>query len=339
MKSTLRRTDIPVLMLYNVNPIWEPADKAVAMEAAEQLIAELRGEGHPVVGVPVADDGLARILHAYHPDDYIVLNWCEELPGQPHSDAAVAEILEALDFSFTGSSSQVLAFSWDKAETKELLHKRGIPTPVGKIVGTKEVGCWDRFPAIVKPAREHCSFGITTDAVVADRRELMDRVAFIRDNFDQPALVEDFIDGREFHVTLWGNGDIRPLPAAEMDFSAFENLKDRLCTFDSKFTPGSAHYEKIELRVPAPLDEAQLIDLNGTSIQAYRAMGCRDYARIDLRMGNGCFYVLDVNPNADLSPDTSLVYAAEAAGFSYGAVASYLVNLAAQRHPVFSQWT
>jgi D-alanine-D-alanine ligase len=122
-----------------------------------------------------------------------------------------------------------------------------------------------------------------------------------------------------------------------MDFSAFENLKDRLCTFDAKFTPGSTHYEKIETRIPASLDQTQLACLNSTARKAYKALGCRDYARIDLRMDNDIFYVLDVNPNADFSPDTSLVYTAEAAGLSYGAIASCLINLAAQRHPLFSQ--
>jgi D-alanine-D-alanine ligase len=122
-----------------------------------------------------------------------------------------------------------------------------------------------------------------------------------------------------------------------MDFSAFDSVKDRLCTFDAKFTPGSTHYEKIEMRIPASLNQTQLSCLNRTAINAYRAAGCRDYARIDLRMENNLYCVLDVNPNADFSPDTSLVYAAEAAGLSYGVIASYLVNLAAQRHPLFSQ--
>jgi D-alanine-D-alanine ligase len=92
---------------------------------------------------------------------------------------------------------------------------------------------WERFPAIVKPAFEHCSLGIDTNAVVLDAKELGDRVAYIRETYAQPALVEEFIDGREFHVTLWGNGHIHMLPPAEMDFSAFTDVRDRLCTFDS----------------------------------------------------------------------------------------------------------
>jgi D-alanine-D-alanine ligase len=337
MDQTQRRTDIPILLLHNVDPAWEPAETAVALDAVEKLKTGLCSEGHPVIVVPVADDRLIQILEPYRPDEYIVFNWCEELPGKLHSDSLVAEILEALNFAYTGACPQVLAFSWDKAATKELLNSCGIPTPTGKVIDTKVIGSWNRFPAIVKPAWEHCSLGISTDAVVINRQELEARVAFVQENLNQSALVEAFIDGREFHVTLWGNGNIHVLPAAEMDFSAFDSVKDRLCTFDAKFTPGSIHYEKIEMRIPASLNQTQLSCLNRTAINAYRAAGCRDYARIDLRMENDLYYVLDVNPNADFSPDTSLVYAAEAAGLSYGVIASYLVNLAAQRHPLFSQ--
>lgn len=339
MDKTHRRTDIPVLLLHNVDPAWKPAETAVVVDAVEKLKTELRNEGHSVICVPVVDDSLVQILEPYHPNDYIVFNWCEGLPGRHRGDSLVAEILEHLNFVYTGACPRVLAFSWDKAAVRELLNSCGVPTPTGKVIDTKVIGSWDRFPAIVKPPWEHCGLGISTDAVVMDRQELEARVAFVQDNLNQPALVEAFIDGRELHVTLWGNGDIHALPAAEMDFSAFDSVKDRLCTFDAKFAPGSTHYEKIETRIPASLDQTQLSCLNRTAIQAYRAMGCRDYARIDLRMENDLFYVLDVNPNADFSPDTSLVHAAEEIGLSYGAIASWLVNLAAQRHPLFSQKT
>ena len=337
MEPTQRRTDIPVLMLHNLDPSWDSAETTNAVESAEKLATELNKEGHPVVVVPVTDAALGEVLQPYPPEDYVVFNWCEELPGCPRSDAMVAGILESMNFAYTGSSSEVLSCSWDKVAVKEMLNRQGIPTPEGRVIDPQRVDDWDRFPAIVKPSLEHCSFGISTDAVVMDRQELKQRVAFVHETFKQPALVEAFIDGREFHVTLWGNGTVHTLPAAEMDFSAFEQVRDRLCTFDSKFIPGSVHYEKIELRIPAALDPEQLAALNRTAVKAYQALGCRDYARIDLRLENDLYYVLDVNPNADLSADTTLVYTAEAAGFSYGAIASLLVNLAAQRHPIFSQ--
>ena len=155
------------------------------------------------------------------------------------------------------------------------------------------------------------------------------------DTFQQPALVEEFIDGREFHISVLGNGKLHTLPPAEMDFSAFENVKDRLCTFESKFDPQSTSYNMIELHLPAILTQDEQHQIEAVALAAYRLVGCRDYARLDLRLRDGIFYVLDVNPNADFSPDTSLAMSAELSGLSYGQLGSLLVNLAAGRHPKF----
>jgi len=336
MEPTQRRTDIPVLILHNIDPAWDSNEQATAYDAVNKLKTGLHEEGHPVVDVPVVNASLADALRDYHPHEYVVFNWCEGLPGQPRSDNKVTQILEDCNFTYTGACPDALAFNWDKAATKNLLNKSGIPTPAGMVVTGRTINAWSRFPAIVKPAYEHCSFGITEDAVVTNTAELKERAAFVRKNFRQPSLVEDFIDGREFHVTLWGNGIIHALPPAEMDFSAFKDIRDRLCTFDSKFSPGSSHYENIIVRIPAELDDEGLALLNRTATAAYTATGCRDFARIDLRLRDGIYYVLDINPNADFSPDTSSICAAEAAGLSYGAMASCLVNLAARRHPVYS---
>ena len=339
MEPEKRRTDLPVLLLHNLDTSWEAEEIASTVESVNKMKSALRQEGHPVIDVPVQSTNPAGILKTYQPEDHIVLNWCEELPGVPRSDGMVAQLLEQMKFSYTGSTAEVLSLSWNKAAVKTLLGENHIAIPRWQILSFSNSQEWDCFPAIVKPAFEHCSNGITTDAVVLNQAELIERITFVQDMFQQPALVEDFIDGREFHVTIWGNGAIEMLPPAEMDFSAFNNLRDRLCTFDSKFTPGSLHYEKIEIRIPAALDEHENLQLRQTAMQAYQVIGCRDYARIDLRLRNGVFYVLDINPNADISPDTSLAYAAEAAGLTYGILCSRLVNFAAQRHPLYSYRT
>jgi D-alanine-D-alanine ligase len=122
-----------------------------------------------------------------------------------------------------------------------------------------------------------------------------------------------------------------------MDFRAFPDVHDRLCTYDSKFTPGSRPYEQIGLLLPAPLQEAELAALQTVALAAYQALGCRDYGRLDIRLRGGVFYVLDINPNCDISPDASMALAAAVRGYSYGAMLSRIVNLAARRHPVFRQ--
>ncbi|MDD5204871.1 MAG: ATP-grasp domain-containing protein [Desulfobacterales bacterium] len=330
-----RRTDLPVLLLHNVDSSWSPDEIEQTLREVSALESAIRQEGHPVVNVPVHDSNLKTILSLYDPDDYVVLNWCEDLPGLAHSDALVAHTLETLRFSYTGSPPSVLALSWDKPLVKRLLKKHRVPTPRWKVYTTSKIKDWKEFPAIVKPAGEHCSIGVDKGAVVLGEDELRARVAYVLEAFHQAALVEDFIDGREFHISVLGDKKVTMLPPAEMDFAAFNDVRDRLCTFDSKFTPGSDHYKEIRLQLPAELTDSEYISLEKTASSAYSVLGCRDYARIDIRLRNGVFYVLDVNPNADISYETSIVCAAEVAGYSYGAMLSYLINLAARRHPRF----
>lgn len=335
MNPADRRTDLPVLLLHNLDQSWSPEETTQTLHEVSTLETAIRQEGHPVVNVAVRHADLRSVLTAYDPEEYVVLNWCEDLPGHPHSDMLVAETLEKLNFAYTGSPPSVLALSWDKARVKTLLQQGGVSTPRWAIYHTEEISGWELFPAIVKPAREHCSIGVDTDAVVLGGEQLRARVRYVLETFHQPALVEDFIDGREFHVSLFGDGPVLMLPPAEMDFGEFSDVRDRLCTFDSKFVPGSPHYDKIRLQLPARLQPAERDALEEAASAAYRVIGCRDYARIDIRLRGGVFHVLDINPNADIGYETSIACAAESAGFSYGSIMSYLVNLAARRHPRF----
>ncbi|RPJ00543.1 MAG: hypothetical protein EHM31_07900, partial [Candidatus Aminicenantes bacterium] len=267
--------------------------------------------------------------------DLIVFNWCEELPGVPHSEPEVAAVLERLGFAFTGASSRVLSLSHDKPQIKRILDANGLPTPPWAVFDTPGINGWSLFPAIVKAANEHCSIGISPDSVVMSRAELERRVGYVLSEHRQPALVEEFINGREFHVAAWGNGNVTAMPAAEMDYVGLTDIRDRLFTYDAKYVPGSRLYETIELRVPAELDPPARAELERIVLATYRATGCRDYGRIDLRLRDGVFYVIDVNPNPDINPLTSLTYAAAEIGYSYGEMGSRIVNLAAARHPVY----
>lgn len=330
-----RRTDLPVLLLHNLDPTWTETETREVVHEVALLEAAMTDVGHPVTSLPVSARRLGPLLKPFRPEAYVVFNICEALPGIPRSDVHVARTLDRLGFVYTGSRASVLALSWDKARCKRLLDRQRLPTPRWYVAETPEVQGWGCFPAIVKPAFEHSSYGVTNEAVVLNPAELRRRVAYVLDTYHEPALVEDFIDGREFHVTLWGDGQVEILPPAEMDFGAFEDVHDRLCTYDSKFSPGTPAYEKIQIRTPAALDEAALRELERTALAVYRVFGCRDYARLDLRLRDGVFYVLDINPNAEISSETSMTFAAEAAGYSYGDMASTLVNLAALRHPQF----
>jgi D-alanine-D-alanine ligase len=330
--------DLSVLLLYNLDPSWSQQDIQECHAAASLLTNSLVDAGHHVQEVCVQSAELETALEGFNPDEHLIFNWCEELPGIPRSEHMVAQALERMGFTFTGSGSQTLALGQDKPRVKRLLHKRQIPTPTWQVYSTTRKINWTRFPAIVKLAFEHCSYGITRESVVQSTSELARRVQFVVNEMHQPALVEEFIDGREFHVGVIGNGNLSVLPPAEIDYSSFDDIHDRLCTYESNYDPTSLAYQLTLPKLPVILTKGQLRTLEEIVIAAYRAIDCRDYARMDIRLRDGVFYLLDVNPNPDISSDNSLTLGAGLVGYSYGQFGSLLVNLAAQRHPRFTHW-
>lgn len=333
---TQDRTDLPVLLVHNIDPSWPEVDREYARTQAHGAVKALRALGHPVSSVTVQHANLRRLLRRFSPDDYVVFNWCEALPGVERSEPLVAKELEELGFTFSGASSQVLDLACDKERTREVLLRRKVPIPEGRVFHAANEAKWDRFPAIVKAACEHSSMGITAQSVVKNRTQLREQLERVLEQHG-PALVEEFIDGREFRIAVWGHRPVMALPPGEFDFSQFSDVQDRLCTYDAKFTPGSKHYEKIVFRLPPPLTRVEARALERAAIRAHRALGAPDYTRIDLRLRNGVAYVLDVNPNADIASDASMALCAQAAGYSYGAMLSRFVTLAAERHPRFSR--
>jgi D-alanine-D-alanine ligase len=319
-----------VLLLYNLDRTWSEPDLQQVLTAVSKLESALMEAGHPMTSRAVHRDVEAAIRDL-DPSRHIVFNWCDGLEGDPKAEHLIPLALEALGFSYTGADAKTLLVSQDKWQIKRALQRRHIPTPQGRIFHRPEADGWDHFPAIVKPVGEHCSFGITREAVVDSAQDLERRVAYVLETFNQPALVEDFIDGREFHVAVWGNGRPQVLPLAEMDFSAFGDVHDRLCTYESKWDPESLPYRLINTLCPAPVDDELKACIEAVAMAAYRVLGCRDYGRMDIRVRNGIPYVLDVNPNPDICDDGSFALAAEVAGFSYAEMASHIVSLAAKR--------
>lgn len=331
------RHNLPILMLHNMNPEWTSDELLESEQDVTTLSNALNELGHPVEIVSVKDECLIDRLSIYNPQDYIVFNWCEELPGVPHSEPRVAAVMEKMGFIFTGSSYNVLCLAHNKPGIKQILDEANIPTPYWNVFQAPDVDQWNIFPSIVKPAHEHCSIGISPESVVTCPAELTNRIKFILETYNQPALVEEFINGREFLNAVWGNKNISMLPSVEMDYGELTDIRDRLFTYEAKYVAGSRLYENIDMRVPAELDAQAQSELEQVVIATYKATGCRDYARIDVRYYNGVFYVIDVNPNPDINPQTSMTCAAAEEGYSYGKMGSRIVNLAAERHPIFGR--
>jgi len=324
---------VKVVILYDIDLSWNSFEISSARSSAGDLCKALREQGIETISEELNNAELGKVLDRYTPDDTLLFNLCEALPGIPESESSVVRTIKERGFSYTGNIPGVIDLSYDKQKVKEILATFDIKTPYGEILAPEEAAGWNLFPAIVKPSREHCSLTITEESVVYDTLSLRKQITLVNNELKQPALVEDFIDGREFHVSVWCNGKPEMLPPAEMDFSFFGEARDRLCTYDSKFIPGSKHYERIETLLPAPLEEAELKNMEDIVIKAWKWLGCRDYARFDLRLRDQQFYLLDFNPNNDISIDTSFAMAAEIHGYSYGAVAKKIVSMAAMRHP------
>ncbi len=321
---------VPVLVLYNLDRSWSPADWQAVIAAVERLQAALTLAGHLVTPVPVRQD-VAAALKDYDPTDNVVFNGCEGLEGFPDRYDLVPPVLESLGFAYTGADARSLALSSDKRQMRAVLQANGVTVPRGRVFTSPGVDGWNLYPAIVKPVAMHCSEGITREAVVTSPAELRERVIYVLDTFRQPALVEEFIDGREFHVAVWGDGRPAALPLAEMDFSAFSDIRDRLCTYAAKWEPESLAYRLIETLCPAPVDATLRARIEAAAVASFRALGCRDYGRMDIRVRDDVVHVLDVNPNSDISEDGSFALATEVAGFSYPRMVSRIVQWAAVR--------
>lgn len=326
-----------VLVIYSIGPGWNKSEIRETRQSNRVLYESLKQEGIETYIEELNNPYLEKILKKYNPEDTIVFNLCETIPGIPYSERLAVEIFEKNGFTYTGNNPDVIELSYDKQKVKQILVMHNITVPYGAILTPADAYEWNLFPAIVKPSFEHCSLTLTEQSVVFDTISLKEQILKVNRELNQPALVEEFIDGREFHVSVWGNNPPEMLPPVEMDFSAFGNPGERLCTYDSKFTPGSTHYEKIQSIVHAPLERKLYNKLRKDVITAWRRLGCVDYARFDFRLRDDKFYFLDINPNNDISLDTSFAMAAEAANFSYGRMLKRILSLAAKRHPVFAE--
>ena len=323
----------PVVLLYNVDSSWTFDEVREAEQYLTTMVDALAHHGHPVELAQVRHD-VARPLCHFDPREQIVFNWCEGLDGEPNAFDRIPPVLEELGFAYTGATAWTLAMTQDKAAAKTILDQLNIPTPAWRAFRSPdEVEGWDIFPAIVKPAAEHCSSGITDGAVVSDLEQLRERVATIVKMYGGQALVEDFIEGREFNVSIWGNGRPAPLPLYEIDFSAIPDPHHRLVDFDAKWIKGSYTYEHTPARCPADVDDELAGRIRSVAMDAYRALRLRDYGRIDMRVRDGQPYVVDVNSNPDITIDGGFAKTAAVAGYDYGAMVSRIVNLAGHRKP------
>ncbi len=263
---------------------------------------------------------LIRFLSEEKPD--LVFNLCESVGSNSLHEMHVAGIYELMGVPYTGAGPLTLGTCLNKARTKEILSYHDIPTPKFRIVtdpanmpGSQPAL---RYPVIVKPAHEDASSGIDNASIVFTPKDLKKRVEFITKRYEQPALVEEYIDGRELNVAIIGNAPPEVLPISEIDFSGLPEGYPHIVTYSAKWHEGTAEYTGTKGVCPAKIPVRVEKTVRAIALNAYTLLGCRDYARVDIRLADdGEPYVLEVNPNPDLSSDAGFARSIRTAGMTY----------------------
>ncbi|MBI2860758.1 MAG: ATP-grasp domain-containing protein [Chloroflexi bacterium] len=298
-----------------------------AVEAVHRVLLEL---GHPAFRMPLEPplEPSWKILRSLRVD--LVFNLFEGFCGRPETEALVPEALAGAGLLFTGSPGDVLGLAVDKARSKQALQAAGVRTPDFQAIPPETLPAFRLgYPCIVKPRSEDASHGLSPQSVVYDFASLETQVKMVSGLYPGGALVEEFAGGREFNATVLGE-DV--LPVSEIVYSLPTGMSPIL-TFAAKWEPESAYFKGTAVVCPAEVTPDERQGIMETARAACKALGCRDYARVDLRLDReGRLAVLEVNPNPDLSPDAGVARQALAAGMTYAGLIDRIAEMALERN-------
>jgi D-alanine-D-alanine ligase len=327
---------------------WDPNrvvhDVGTVAEDMQQIVTALKDAGHEVSLVNIRDDFATLVAAIQHDRPDAILNLIEFFGDDASHEAHVAGVLELMGVAYTGARPFALTLCQRKHRAKAMLREAGLPTSpyfvvsgrIGDDHAPQSHGL--RFPLIVKPAFEDASGGIELTSVVRDQAALEERVDYTLEEYAMPVLVEEYIDGREIHCAVIGNDPPEPLPLFEMEFT--ERLGSdgkplpKIITFRAKWDPYHRDFYAMDGRCPAEgLDPDVEAHIKDVAIRAYRALGCRDYARVDMRLdaATGQPYILEVNPNPDLADGGAFIQCATASGRTFAATINQIIGFALTR--------
>jgi D-alanine-D-alanine ligase len=308
--------------------------------AYEEIAAALKERGHQVQRL-AARSALELAAQIERDDSDLIFNLCEGFAGVAQREQHVASLLELFGKPFTGAGSIGLSLAQDKALAKKLLSFHGINTPRFSVIHSGEVDHVDdlTFPMFVKPSTADASIGIDHRSIVHNFKELMERISYIQTEFDAPALIEEFIDGREIYVSVLSGAKPEPLPIVEWDFSRVPEGTPKIASAEAKWDESSPRYKDAPEIIVQDLPEPVVKALQDAAVDAFRSLKLRDYGRIDMRLRRSEgrpsllptpeaaerqrlldgweFFLIEVNPNPHLATNSELPLAAKAHGLSY----------------------
>ncbi len=310
-------------------------DSRTVDAAARQVGEALTAGGHAVSVLAVHDEVEKLVRGLSDPAPDLVFNLMETFGKTQLGAVAVVGLLDLLGLRFVGGGPGEFYLQEDKGLTKKLLAFDGIRFPdfaVFPLRGGSDAPFALRMPLIVKPLRMDASIGIDAKAVVSNEKDARRRVAHIHEKIGDSALVEEYVEGREFHVGVFGNGAPTALPPIEIDFSGLPEGAPRILDHRAKWVKRSAEFKGTK-SIVADIPEDLRTQLAGVAVAAYRALRVRDYGRIDLRLtGEGDVYVIEVNASCYLEKSAEFAMAAAAAGIDYTTLVNRIATLAIERY-------
>ncbi len=270
-------------------------------------------------------------LNRKSPD--VIFNFVESIEGVAAYEFCIAGIFELLGYEFTGNTPITLGNCLNKERTKNILRSFDIPTPKSQIIKPdgkiSDKNFKLKFPVILKLMTEDASIGISEFSVVNNFSDLKKQLRFLFETYRQEVIAEEYIDGRELNIAILGD---KILPVSEILFHGLPEDLPRIITYDSKWIEDSVYYQNTKPSCPALLEKDIQKNIEDAAIAAFSALNCRDYARVDIRLAkDGTPYVIEVNPNPDISTDSGFARAASAAGISYPELLYSIANFALTR--------
>ena len=279
----IEKNNMSIIIVYNeFNALsrysTESASEKAVEQTAQDVLSALTDLGYMSFLFPLRDN-IGKFMHWLQdakPD--LIINLCEGFKGIPQLEPNVAAVYELLGIVYTGNNSKVLGICQDKYMTKTILNSYGLPTPRCLLINSTDQIAEMEFPVIVKPNNEDGSLGVGINAVIFNKEELRERVERIINNYEQPALVEEYIAGREFNIAIYDTFEPIALPASEIDFSGMPDGTPNICSYEAKWYEDSVLFIGSPPICPARVDHYLMEKLQQTALEAFcpgRFSGCR----------------------------------------------------------------
>lgn len=328
----------PSYATLTLRKLHREKDKYAEWDTEETVnaVRDALAERYRVLMIDANEDAYNKLV-LYRPD--FVFNIAEGLHGVSR-ESQIPAILEMLQIPYLGSDPLTLGICLDKSRAKEILSHYGIPTAGFRVI--RSMDDFDdvrvKFPAIVKPLHEGSSKGIYNSSVVRNVDELASEVRIVLETYHEPAMVEDFLPGREFTVALLGNGkEVQVLPLVEIKFDALPAGVNPIYSYEAKWIWDQRDTPLDVFECPARVEDVLRGEIERICKEAYRVLNCRDWSRIDVRLdAYGKPHILEINPLPGILPNpednSCFPKAARAAGMSYNQLINTVLDIAMKRN-------